>query len=205
MKKEWLVKTLALGIVVLFISVSSQPVFADDLEQFDETLDESKPDNYERMDGGFENSECFVEGETDGARFPNRIFLIIMGLLFHLDWVFNYRIRSNVDFGSTWCEANKKLVIYYPAYGWIYTNGTNGEKNYSGYFYGNIEGNAPAAQGYYWMTYHLGMIDFTGTVIHNASWIYYKGYASRVVIIPGEPTYPLNYLKCLISKNSLFV
>ena len=30
MKKDWLVKTLALGIVVLFIAVSFQPVFAKD-------------------------------------------------------------------------------------------------------------------------------------------------------------------------------
>ena len=187
MLDNWFKKSLTLAVVLLFISVSFQPVIADDLEQFDERLSASKPDNNERMDGGFENSKCYVEGEAVWSYFPNRIFLIIIGLLQPSHSALDYRYRSNVYFGSSYCEANKKVIFYYPAYGWIYTNGLNGKQNYSGYFYGNINGNAPQPQGYYWTTYHLGMKNFTGNIIHNGSGIYFRGHASRVVIIPGEP------------------
>ena len=185
--KKYIKKGLAIAIILLFIYVNSQPVFADDLEHFDEKINESKPDNNERMDGGFENSKCFVEGETVWSYFPNRLFFIIIGLLQPSHKALNYRYKSKVYFGSSYCEANKKVIFYYPAHGWIYTNGLNGKKNYSGYFYGNINGNAPAPQGYYWTTYHLGMINFTGTIIHYGSSIYFRGHAARVVIIPGEP------------------
>jgi len=50
MKKEWLVKSLALCVVVLFISISFQPVFAVDIKPSDEKVIESKSGNYEKVE-----------------------------------------------------------------------------------------------------------------------------------------------------------
>lgn len=50
MKKKWLVKTIALNIVVLFVSVSFQPVFAVDIKQTNERLNESPLCNDETVE-----------------------------------------------------------------------------------------------------------------------------------------------------------
>ena len=50
MKKEWFVKTLALGIVVLFISISFQPVFAVDIKPSDKTVIGSLSGNDEKVE-----------------------------------------------------------------------------------------------------------------------------------------------------------
>jgi len=47
MKKEWIVKTLALGVVVLFISFSFQPVFAN---ESNEKITDSKTINDEKIE-----------------------------------------------------------------------------------------------------------------------------------------------------------
>ena len=49
MKKLWLVKTLAICIIVLFISVSFQPVFANNIKSNDEKI-EYKSDNEGKLE-----------------------------------------------------------------------------------------------------------------------------------------------------------
>ena len=50
MKEGWFVKTLALSIVVLFIGISFQPVFAVDIKSTDEKVIESKSGNNEKVE-----------------------------------------------------------------------------------------------------------------------------------------------------------
>jgi hypothetical protein len=52
MKKEWLVKTLAFGIVVLFIGVSFQPIIAE------KTISVEKESNYNNVD--FEQAKAYL-------------------------------------------------------------------------------------------------------------------------------------------------
>jgi len=276
MKKEWLVKTLALCIVVLFIGISFQPVFAiepsevtnsktvddekieytiqiiktnkvienkvyltqqqaDELENLieniradlnnSETQEETKeiynnavnsfnnlglfPENItideikqlvygetqnlhsikfrEDTREGFENRFCHVSGQTSETFFLS-LFLNIASLIkgyllifiFRLSWIFNIRILSIGYLGNIWVWPNTKYVEYYPAHGWIYTNGKNGVKNYSGYFYGNLVDVHPG----YGRTYYPGISGFTGITIHrkNIPGVYYFGYALKVAI-----------------------
>ena len=88
-------------------------------------------------------------------------------------------IGSIVTFGiRTWSPGYH--VYYYPAYGWIHTNGKNGVKNYSGWFYGQI---FTFDSGFTWTAYYIGIVGFTGIRIFSFSVDdinYYLGFALKV-------------------------
>ena len=136
---------------------------------------------------GFENSLCYVIGRTSDTFFIS-LFLnfasLIKGFLlifvFRFNWIFNIRILSNGYLGYTWGEPNSKVIYYYPVDGWIYTNGINGVKNYSGSFYGNLY---DISSGMGWVNYP-GISGFTGICIHKKypKGAFYIGFALKVSI-----------------------
>jgi hypothetical protein len=90
-------------------------------------------------------------------------------------------IGSIVELGRTVTAPNSKPHWYYPAEGWISTLGTNGRKDYSGSFYGQINTLGPAID-----TYYTGISGFTGIHIlrEKASKVFYLGFALNVHIDP---------------------
>ena len=105
MKKEWLVKTLALGIIVLFIGVSFQPVFA--IESSEKvTINDEKIIKCDILPIFILRVYCFgpiynltIDNETGHEFESNNLRkLRIFFVNFH-DWAINYEHSPYIHIG----------------------------------------------------------------------------------------------------------
>lgn len=170
-----------------------EDITIDEIKQlvFGETQKLSSIKFKNKISSEFENSKCYVSGKTTDTYFlrPSFAFLLlIFGQLmiwfsFLLFWFFPIRIGYIVYLGETHREpSSHPIIYYYPAVGWIYTNGLNGEKKYSGTFYGNIIDRSPYEAIF---IYYPGIFGFTGIRIGKNGWtssVFYMGYALKVAI-----------------------
>ena len=157
----------------------------------------------------FENSKCYIAGETTNTYFvgPASLLLEFLSILsfklsykifIFLDliyffsflstiWGFIYDIlRASIGGIVTIGEwvVDEVNDYYYPAEGWIYTNGINGKKNWTGSFYGQIS----TRPGFWMTTLYTGIVGFTGIRIYKGDDIdYYQGYALKVHVGTEHP------------------
>jgi hypothetical protein len=114
MRRYLLGKALALGVVVLFIGIGLQPAFAVDTNI--SSSDDEKP---VYTDGEIlENYDCYIRGITDFTvtiKYSKRFIYFFEG-----------------NFGISGSLYGDKIT----AYGWIYTDGSNGKWNYRGFLKG---------------------------------------------------------------------
>jgi hypothetical protein len=162
------------------------------------------------MSNGFENSLCFVSGDSWTTYFlrPGLFVLLKMIGLFStlLPYIsssfelknanesslgyfwfyllfFPFRIGDIVYLGETmwYWFGDPEPIDYIPAVGWISTVGTNGIKNHKGSFFGNLlEKKSPRDS--MWV-YYPGIFGFTGIRINKSpNSAFYMGFALKVSI-----------------------
>jgi hypothetical protein len=167
MRRNLIGKTLALGVVVLFISVGIHPAFA--VEDKASTSENEKPTNAD--DEIYENTNCFIMVDAENM--------------------------GKSGFSTLFCGTEYQFMDtrrYTPAKGKIITLDELGEWNYEGKFYGLIRyivNELPWGEEYEY--YFVGVEGFRGFVFPGPiiflffGWSFAIGFAEHVKIGPDCP------------------
>jgi len=168
---------------------------------------------YSRNQGSLDyygNILCLIEGFTDNTAFQGPLarmrylFYELLMEMFHyydiivmvlstwtilrmLIWNFNpLPFGYEIGLGRTW-EDPAGLFHYYPANGWIHTNGLMGKKEWDGSFYGQLPRFPPFSPFPIKQSLYLpGVLGFTGIHITDIDAHYYLGSA-LLVKLDSEP------------------
>jgi len=158
--------------------------------------------------GGDENFDCLIVGKTSLTRFEggfsfealldmfiravinHRVliaFLLLFSMIIRAILPIELSIRKSISFG----HQNWHFELggeFYPSKGWIWTNGSNGVKQWDGSFFGQI-----SRVEEYWgpivLTYCVGTTEFKGIMIYPLSSgnDFFLGTASHVAVGPKYP------------------
>jgi hypothetical protein len=179
MRRYLLGKTLALGVVVLFIGVGIHPAFA--VEEKESTYNNEKPTAAE--DKIYENTNCFIKIYAKEIRFQSKFFALYLHI-------------GNLSFGTSKSKMGSP-GWHQPANGKFYTRGEQGEWEIEGLFYGLIKIITRNLDGFYDFEYrYVGAIGFRGITFFPLIAdlfdlpLYVFGYADYVKIGRIRPDLP---------------
>ena len=158
----------------------------------------------------YSNYFCFISGETTTTKLVGLVERGCSGLLYALFWVYFLSGELFVQIRTVFTKVidffiekqfpiNGGIISFgnrhrspsppnqmqsYPAEGWIWTQGINGELSWNGTYYGTIKQLKSPIYAYY--TYYIGAVGFLGlTLTRDDRKLYILGSTMRLQIAPA--------------------
>ena len=158
----------------------------------------------------YSNYFCFISGETTTTKLVGLVERGCSALLYSLFWVYflsgelfvqirtfftkviNFFIEKQflinggiISFGNRHRSPSPpNQMESYPAEGWIWTQGLNGELSWNGTYYGTVRQLRSPIYAYY--TYYIGAVGFLGvTLTRDDGKLYILGSTMRLQIAPA--------------------